>query len=193
MKEADSNNTEVVYDEEVSDRKVQIAWQLFVSLEYQVQVADRKVQAVFGLDAFLVAALSLQNQKSLRSLMNTGLDFSLTVDLILKACFLICVCIATWSAIQALTPRLSPQWTSVRSKKEQSFFYFGDIYGQSNMDYINGFITLSNATTIRQVLSQTQIVSKILYMKYKLLHRSAMFLSIALAVWILLEVHKFLN
>ena len=44
-----------VPDESITGKKVQMTWQLFVSLEYQVQVADRKVQVVFGLNAFLVA------------------------------------------------------------------------------------------------------------------------------------------
>src|SRR5215471_11288087 len=103
MKEEETytqNNT--ASTEEVSDKKVQMAWQLFVSLEYQVQVADRKVQAVFGMNAFLVAAISLQNQQSLHNLLQTGLTLNVAADLLFKACFLACVSIATWSAIKAL-------------------------------------------------------------------------------------------
>src|SRR5215471_21558876 len=107
MKEEETytqNNT--ASTEQVSDKKVQMAWQLFVSLEYQVQVADRKVQAVFGMNGFLVAAISLQNQQPLHNLMENGLTFSVVIDLLIKACFLACISIATWSAIRALRPRV---------------------------------------------------------------------------------------
>src|SRR5262245_2631534 len=88
----------------VTNIKVELAMQLFDSMEKQVQLADRKVQAVFGLNAFLVAALSLQSQQSLSSIAQSGFTYTNAIDLTIKIAFLTCVCVATWSAIQALTP-----------------------------------------------------------------------------------------
>src|SRR5215471_13281045 len=127
MKEEETytqNNT--ASTEQVSDKKVQMAWQLFVSLEYQVQVADRKVQAVFGMNAFLVAAISLQNQRPLHDLLTNGISFYVVLDLILKTCFLACVSIATWSAIKALKPRITNRRKELLSLP-LSLYYFGDI------------------------------------------------------------------
>src|SRR5215470_9600244 len=126
MKAENNYYNEVSNEEPVSDKKVQMAWQLFVSLEYQVQVADRKVQAVFGMNAFLVAAISFQNQQPLQKLLENGVTLSVIVDLLLKLCFLACVCIATWSAIRALTPRFKIKSVATASGKS-SLFYFGDI------------------------------------------------------------------
>ena len=126
----------------INSNRVQMAWQLFVSLEYQVQVADRKVQAVFGMNAFLVAAISFQNQQPLQKLLENGVTLSVIVDLFLKLCFLACVCIATWSAIRALTPRFKIKSVATASGKS-SLFYFGDIQTKSFKDFSSEFITTS--------------------------------------------------
>ena len=178
-------------DEPITDKKVQMAWQLFVSLEYQVQVADRKVQAVFGLNAFLVAALSLQSQKSLHDIVQGGFSISLILDLLLKATFLSCVCIATWSAIKALTPRFNNNVKHVTPIT--SLFFFGDIQSKTFHDFSSAFVGLSNADAVKQILSQSQIISKILTTKYTMLRRSTIFLSVALTIWILLQINKFLT
>jgi hypothetical protein len=178
--------------EPVTDKKVQMAWQLFVSLEYQVQVADRKVQAVFGLNAFLVAALSLQSQQPLHEIIASGINFSLALDLLLKACFLSCVCVATWSAIRALSPRFKTE-THGATVRRSSLFFFGDIQSKSPDDFTSSFMGLSNSDAVHQVLFQSQVISKILSTKYKFLRRSTIFLSAALMIWILLEINKFLS
>jgi hypothetical protein len=178
-------------EDDIPDKKVQMAWQLFVSVEYQVQVADRKVQAVFGMNAFLVAAISLQNQQPLQHLLQNGLNVSAVLDLLLKAGFLACVTLATWSAIKALTPRFKLNAEIPASKT--SLFYFGDIQMKSIEDFVSTFATLPNKDAVKQILSQVQIISKILSRKYQLLHRSTMFLSVALVIWILLSLNKFLG
>ncbi len=180
-----------ITSETASDKKVQMAWQLFVSLEYQVQVADRKVQAVFGMNAFLVAAISLQNQQPLHNLLQNGMTFSVALDLFLKACFLGCVCMATWSAIKALTPRFKINKSHNPSDKN-SLFYFGDIQKKSFLDYSAAFMKTSNSEITEQLLLQVQTLSKILTRKYTLLHRSTFFLSLALIIWLFLSVNKFL-
>ncbi len=86
---------EELLNEPVTDTKVELARHLFASLESQVMLADRKVQAVFGLNAFLVAALSLQSQQSLRVIINGGFNINIAIDLLLKGIFLASVCIAT--------------------------------------------------------------------------------------------------
>jgi len=178
--------------EHVSDEKVQMAWQLFASLEYQVQVADRKVQAVFGMNAFLVAAISLQNQQSFHILLQGGLNVNVVMDLFLKGCFIACVSIATWAAIRALRPRVKFKQAD-KSFPQNSLFYFGDIQGMSVKNFTDTFISLHNDEIVKQLLSQAQTIYKILTRKYALLHRSTLFLSIALIIWALLSVNKFLS
>jgi len=114
--------------EPVTDTKVELARQLFESLESQVMLADRKVQAVFGLNAFLVAALSLQNQKNLNVILGEGFSLNTAIDLFLKTLFLSCVCIATWSAVKALMPRVKVNQTKNNTdNRSRSLFFFGDI------------------------------------------------------------------
>lgn len=175
----------------IADAKVDLARQLFTSLEYQVQVADRKVQAVFSLNAFLVAAISLQSQQSLQVLLHNTISLNIAIDLMLKACFLTCVCIATFSAIKALTPRakLNPDY----SNKQLSLFFFGDIRQKTKTEFLNSFINLTNAEAITEILSSSHSISEILGIKYKLLRRSMLFLSIALLIWIILQINKFLG
>jgi Family of unknown function (DUF5706) len=183
---------ETTHAEQVNDKKVQMAWQLFVSLEYQVQVADRKVQAVFGMNAFLVAAISLQNQKPLHDLLQNGLVFSIWIDLLLKTCFLACVAIATWSALKALRPRISNKGSRFASPIT-SLYYFGDIQTKTYEQFCAAFLTQTNEETVKQLLNQVQTISKILSRKYFFLQRSTLFLSVALIIWLLLTVTKFLS
>ena len=93
----------MVLSKPISDKQVELAKHLFSSLESQVMRAGRKVQAVFGLNAFLVAAISLQSQESLSAIIKGGLNLFIITDLFLKSIFLACVCIATWSAVKALS------------------------------------------------------------------------------------------
>jgi len=105
----------------VTDAKLELARQLFVSLESQIMLADRKVQAVFGLNAFLVAALSLQNQQSLGSILKSALSLSIVLDLLFKGAFLACVSIATWSAVEALSPRMPRNKNNPIGQKDHFF------------------------------------------------------------------------
>jgi len=75
-------------EEPVTDAKLELARQLFVSLESQIMLADRKVQAVFGLNAFLVATLSSQNQQSLASTLKSRLASASCLTCFLKVHFL---------------------------------------------------------------------------------------------------------
>lgn len=175
---------------DTTDKKVQMAWQLFVSLEYQVQVADRKVQAVFGLNAFLVAALSLQSQEPLREIVQGAFSFSLAMDLLLKAAFLACVCIATWSALKALSPRIKMPEKGSRARRS-SLFFFGDIQRKESSEFVSAFLGLSNTEAAEQILRQSQVVSHILSTKYSFLRKSTIFLLSALAIWVLIKINEF--
>jgi hypothetical protein len=61
------------------------------------------------------------------------------------------------------------------------------------MDFLTSFVKLTNAESIKEILSSVHSISQILAIKYKYLNRSTLFLSIALFIWILLQVNKFLN
>lgn len=174
----------------VPDKKVELARHLFASLETQVMLADRKVQAVFGLNAFLVAALSLQSQQSLNVIIKSGFTATIAVDLILKGCFLACVCVATWSAVKALTPRLKMHGSDIQIKKK-SLFFFGDIRSQTLIDFSRDFLSLSNEEAVRELLSSAHAVSNILSIKYKMLRRSTLSITLALLIWVLIQVNKF--
>ncbi len=177
--------------EPITHTKVELARQLFVSLETQVQLADRKVQVIFGLNAFLVAALSLQNQQSIMTLGQSALTLSVIFDIVLKVCLLSCVCLATWAAIQALQPR-------VRAPKgvefpQLSLFFFKDIRSQTMSEFTDAFINLTNRDAVIELLSSAYSISGILTLKYTMLRRSTLLLSVALLIWILLQVNKFLS
>jgi len=180
--------------EPVTDTKVELARQLFESLESQVMLADRKVQAVFGLNAFLVAALSLQNQQNLAAIMEIGVNLNIGIDLFLKVVFLSCVCIATWSAVRALMPRIKVNHNKTNSGvKLRSLFFFGDIRTQTLNQFSSAFIKLTNEDAVRELLSSSYAISGILNIKYKMLKRSTIFLSMALLIWIFLQVNKFMG
>ena len=184
--------TEGILNEPVADKKVELARHLFASLESQVMLADRKVQAVFGLNAFLVAALSLQSQQSLKVIVNTGFNWNVGIDLLLKGIFLACVCIATWSAVKALGPRVRSNERPAEFKKK-SLFFFGDIKSQSLKEFSSSFISLSNEEAVSELLSSVYSVSMILATKYKMLKRSTFCISLALLIWVLIQVNKFLG
>lgn len=175
----------------VTDSKVELARQLFVSLESQIMLADRKVQAVFGLNAFLVAALSLQSQQSLDIILKNGINLNIALDLLLKAFFLSCVCIATWAAVKALSPRVRQKRNN--APKIPSLFFFGDIRQKTLKDFSREFIGLTNEEAVKELLASSYSVSGILNIKYKMLARSTVFISLALLIWVLLQVNKFLG
>jgi Family of unknown function (DUF5706) len=181
---------EELLNEPVTDKKVELARHLFASLESQIMLADRKVQAVFGLNAFLVAALSLQNQQSLKVIIDAGFGVNIVVDLLLKGLFLTCVCVATWSAVKALSPRLRIN-EKLTAPKKKSLFFFGDIKSQSLKEFSTTFISLSNEEAVKELLSSAYSVSGILAIKYKMLRRSTFSISLALLIWVLIQVNKF--
>ncbi len=185
-------NERELLSEPVTDRKVELASYLFASLESQVVLADRKVQAVFGLNAFLVAAISLQSQQSFNVIVQTGINFNIAFDLFLKAIFLTCVCIATWSAVKALSPRVKTKDNNSITRKN-SLFFFGDIRKQTFNEFTATFMELSNEGAVKELLTSCYSVSGILNAKYKMLKRSTLFISLALLIWILLQVNKFLG
>lgn len=188
---ADVLEKKELLDGPVTDAKLELARQLYVSLESQILLADRKVQAVFGLNAFLVAALSLQNQQSLASILKVGLSLNMILDLLLKGSFLSCVSIATWSAVKALSPR-APLNKNNPVGQKRSLFFFNDIRAQTMKEFSSAFLELTNEEALKELLSSAYSISGILQTKYRMLKRSVFFISVALFVWILLQINKFL-
>jgi hypothetical protein len=185
------SSDQTLLTEPVTDEKVELARHLFASLESQVVLADRKVQAVFGLNAFLVAALSLQSQQTLNTIAAKGFNLNVAVDLLLKGVFLVCVCVATWSAVKALTPRLRTD-KKIAETRKKSLFFFGDIQSQSLKEFSRSFLSLSNEEAVRELLSSAYSVSVILTLKYRMLKRSTFSISLAILIWVLIQVNKFL-
>ncbi len=181
---------EDIHNESISEKKVVMARHLFDSLENQVQLADRKVQAIFGLNAFLVAAISLQSQQKFNEVMANGFRFNMALDLILKAVFLGCACMATWSAVKALSPRGQSKGKINTAKKPM--FYFGNIHTQHVQQFTKSFISLDDEGTVKELLDSSHIISGILHLKYKFLRRSTSFISAALLIWVIMQVNKFL-
>jgi len=185
-----SNFNESLLREPISEKKVDLAKHLFTSLEKQIEMADRKVQAIFGLNAFLVAAISLQSQKNLDTVLQHGFDINTTIDLTLKAIFLMCSCLATWSAVKAVSPRVHTDENLMTNKK--SLFYFGSIQMLKVKEFTQSFMTLNNKEAVFELLGSCHAISGILNIKYKFLKRSTTFISIALFTWVLMQVNKFL-
>jgi hypothetical protein len=190
ISETFSNFNEEFVIEPVNEKKVDLAKHLFTSLEKQVEMADRKVQAIFGLNAFLVAAISLQSQQKLDTVLDQGFDLNTIIDLTLKAIFLMCSCLATWSAVKAVSPRVHTDKNLMPNKK--SLFYFDSIQSQKVKDFTQSFMTLNNKDAINELLESCHAISGILNIKYKFLKRSTSFISIALFTWVLMQVNKFL-
>ncbi len=185
-----SNFNEEILIEPFTEKKVDLAKHLFTSLEKQVEMADRKVQAIFGLNAFLVAAISLQSQQKLDHVIHQGFDINTIIDLTLKAIFLMCSCLATWSAVKAVSPRVHSDKRLLTNKK--SLFYFGSIQSQQIKEFTQSFMKLNNKEAVYELLESCHAVSGILNIKYKFLKRSTTFISIALFSWVLMQVNKFL-
>lgn len=185
-----SNFNEELLSEPIAEKKVDLAKHLFTSLEKQIEMADRKVQAIFGLNAFLVAAISLQSQQKLDAVIQQGFDLNNIIDLTLKAIFLMCSCLATWSAVKAVSPRVHTDKNLMTNKK--SLFYFGSIQSQKVKEFTQSFMTLNNKEAVYELLESCHAISGILNIKYKFLKRSTTFISIALFTWVLMQVNKFL-
>ena len=184
------NFNEELLNEPITEKKVDLAKHLFTSLEKQIEMADRKVQAIFGLNAFLVAAISLQSQQKFDALLRQGIDLNTIIDLTLKAIFLLCSCLATWSAVKAVSPRVHTDENLMTNKK--SLFYFGSIQSQKVKDFTQSFMILNNREAVFELLESCHAISGILNIKYKFLKRSTKFISIALFTWVLMQVNKFL-
>ena len=114
------------------------------------------------------------------------------IDLLLKGLFLACVCIATWSAVKALSPKLRAG-EKISGPQKKSLFFFGDIKLQTLKEFSSAFLSLSNEEAVKELLSSAHSVSNILAAKYKMLKRSTFFISFALLIWILIQVNKFLG
>jgi hypothetical protein len=185
-----SNLNEKLLSEPVTEKKVDLAKHLFTSLEKQVEMADRKVQAIFGLNAFLVAAISLQSQQKLDVVLKQGIDLNTIIDLTLKGIFLVCSCLATWSAVKAVSPRVHTDKNLMTNKK--SLFYFGSIQSQKVKEFTQSFMMLNNKEAVFELLESCHAISAILNIKYKFLKRSTTFISVALFSWVLMQVNKFL-
>jgi hypothetical protein len=109
-------------NEPVTDKKVELARHLFVSLESQFMLADRKVQAVFGLKCFSRCCSSLRCEHSLNVIINNGFSLNRGIDPALKGLFLACVCIATSSAVKALSPWLRRHKNTTVAKRNHLSF-----------------------------------------------------------------------
>jgi len=68
----------------------------------------------------------------------------------------------------------------------------GDIKTQSLKDFSSAFISLSNEEAVNELLSSAYSVSAILAIKYRMLKRSTLCISLALLLWVLVQVNKFL-
>ena len=164
------------------------AWQLYMSLEHQVQVADRKVQAIFSVNALLVAALSLQGQRSVAAMVGSGVTFLGVVIAVGHAVLLALVGAATLSAIYALRPRLRLG----RITKTSSYF-FGDIATTDVASFASSFGALPREEAASQVLEQVHAVSSILAAKYRWSNRATQALTASLIVWLALQALRFVS
>lgn len=180
-----------VPEHRVTERKMQMAWQLFVSLEYQIQVADRKVQGVFGMNTLLVAALSLQNQHPLHALRTSGVTTTNVGIMLVSLSLLVCVCVTTWSAIMALRPRVQVKRRGVQPA--ESLFFFGSIQNCEESDFVDRFVDLSLAESAEQVLRQSHTVATILSAKYRWLNLAATSLLTSLLLWVSLQMIRFFS
>lgn len=167
--------------------KLQLAWQLFVSIEYQVQVADRKVQAIFGANALLVAALSFYGQNTLTRLRQDGITALEAVGLAASALLLLSVCASAAFAILALLPRVR------LSSSSRSSFFFGDIAAVSGEQFIGDFLSASVPEATREILAQVHLASQVVAEKYRWTRRAAATLTVSLLLWAIVLLVRFVS
>ena len=166
------------------DKKLQIAWELFQSVEAQVQVADRKVQAIFAANTLLVAAVSFQSQ-GMEASHRAGLAAALTLTL--RLLLLAAIGASSLSAIVALFPRVRGSAADSRT-----LLFFGDIAALPDVHFIEGFLNLPTADKVRQILRQTHTVSRLVAEKFKWTRRAGTALVLSLLLWIVAQVIQLL-
>ena len=182
------------------ERRLQLAWQVFTGVEYQVQVADRKVQAIFGANTLLVAALSLHGQSSLAEVMAGGITPLEMVALAARLFLLVSVCTSAGFAIMALMPRVrfrQPSPTGFPSlgagtEPGPSVFFFGDIASLSQNRFVGTFSNLTTEEATEQILRQVHSVSAVVAAKYRWSRRAANFLVVSLTMWIVVLLLRFI-
>jgi hypothetical protein len=186
-----------------SQHRLQLAWQLFTALEYQVQVADRKVQAVFGANTLMVAALTLNGQSTLADLRVGGLTPVEVLAIVFRVLLLGSVCTSAASAIMALTPRVRkpnpgsfPPGTAPPTEllpHSRSLFFFGDVCATPVDDFVHGFRELSVEEATDQLLRQVHQVSAVVTEKYRWSRRAASALTCSLMLWIVVLLLRFFS
>jgi len=135
-------------DAELSaQQRLQLAWQLFNAVEYQVQVADRKVQAVFGANTLLVAALTLNGQTTLAELQPQGLNLWELLAILVRMLLLASVFTSAVFGIFALAPRVRKPAALAEAVNvplaalpvaPRSLFFFGDISAIPVHQFVQG-------------------------------------------------------
>ena len=182
------------------ERRLQLAWQVFTGVEYQVQVADRKVQAIFGANTLLVAALSLHGQSSLAEVQAGGITPVEMIALAARLFLLVSVCTSAGFAILALMPRVRFRKPApaefpgfgARSEAGPSVFFFGDIASLSPQRFVGTFSELTTEEATEQILRQVHQVSSVVAAKYRWSRRAANFLVVSLVMWIVVLLLRFL-
>lgn len=173
------------------DQKVQMAWALLESLQFQVQIADRKVHAVFGANTLLVAALSFQGQNSYTELQAGGLNLFEMVGLVARGLLITAVCASALFAIFALLPRVrKPLGTQQRGGRGSAFF-FGDIAAQDEQKFTDLFLHQSHEEAARQILAQSHNVAQVVSEKYRWTRRAATSLITSIVLWVVVLIVKY--
>ena len=165
------------------EKKLQLAWKLFESVENQVQVADRKVQAIFAANTLLVAAISFQSQGLSTSLHKGSLGLAAALVLVVRLLLLTCIGCSSLSAIVALFPRVRGSVSSNRN-----LLFFGDIAALPDAHFIDGFLEMPTGDKVRQLLRQIHTVSCLVAEKFTWTRRAGTALVLSLLLWITLQI-----
>lgn len=181
--------------------RLQLAWQLFTALEYQVQVADRKVQAVFGANTLLVAALTFNGHSTLADFRLGGITDVEALAIFFRLMLLGSICASAACAIRALAPRVRKPIPSQPSaippallhSHPRSLFFFGDVTATPVDEFVQGFSELTVDEATDQILRQVHQVSSVVTEKYRWSRRAASALTISLMLWIVVLLLRFLS
>lgn len=186
-----------------SQYRLQLAWQLFTAVEYQVQVADRKVQAVFGANTLMVAALTLNGNSTFADFLVGGVTPLEVLAILFRLLLLSSICTSAACAILALTPRvrrpvLPPHQVEVISPEvvrhhPRSLFFFGDVSATPVDQFVHGFTELTVDEATDQILRQVHQVSGVVAAKYRWSRRAASALTVSLMLWILVLLFRFFS
>lgn len=174
---------DLVADEEIAE----VAQRLLENVQAQGRAADEKVRALFSTNSIFVAVIAIGSTGTVSQLTVQPSNELSVLGLVLRGLLLLSMAVSTASSVLGLLPRVD-----AKGEPERSLFFFGTIASLPKEQFVQEFRSLSVTNRAEQLLSQVHINSQIVQVKYKWIRRSATFLLVGVALWLLVLALTFL-